>query len=425
MPSPRPYVRIEPNVVSANTTEALSAIYLAKAPVLKSGFYNAFAPGFPSSFTTNDKEYRQKKQILSPAFAPRKLEAMEPLIRFHIDMFCKNIEAAGQVDLDVMLGALSIDILSDLCFGKCFDTLNNEKERDLILEGMEKSVQMVLKEGTMHRWPKVIWNYVHSKGDVVKRKYVYQKAIGAMMEKIGRGDGDCDREDIFSTLLHAKQPETGEPYNQHELMGESILLLVAGSDTTSTALTVILWHLLANPKTMEKLTSEICGTFSSVEDIKYKDLKGLPYLHAVIEEGLRICPPNPGLIPRVVMDRSPGNLVIGEHVFPPGTEIGVCNISLHLNSKYFDNPKSFQPERWLQDSALKCEKAAFSPFSLGPRACLGRNMAYMEMSLTLALLAFRLKLSFTNPEKELQDGFDVEDAFVALKPKVRVQVAKV
>lgn len=131
--------------MSANTTEALSAIYLTKTPVLKSGFYNAFAPGFPSSFTTNDKEYRQKKQILSPAFAPRKLEAMEPLIRFHIETFCKNIAAAGQVDLDVMLGALSMDILSDLCFGKCFDTLNNEKERDLILEGMEKSVQMVLK----------------------------------------------------------------------------------------------------------------------------------------------------------------------------------------------------------------------------------------------------------------------------------------
>jgi cytochrome P450 len=180
--------------VSANTTEALSAIYLAKAPVLKSGFYNAFAPGFPSSFTTNDKEYRQKKQILSPAFAPRKLEAMEPLIRHHIETFCRNIAAAGQVDLDAMLGALSMDILSDLCFGKCFDTLNNEKERDLILEGMEKSVQMVLKvsfsrlwprltqlndfkEGTMHRWPKGIWDYIHSKEDVVKRKYVYQVCL--------------------------------------------------------------------------------------------------------------------------------------------------------------------------------------------------------------------------------------------------------
>lgn len=179
-------------MVSADTSEALSAIYSAKAPVLKSGFYNAFAPGFPSSFTTNDKEYRQKKQILSPAFAPRKLEVMEPLIRFHIDVFCKNIAAAGQVDLDVMLGALSIDILSDLCFGKCFDTLNDEKERALILECMEKSVQMVLKvryfsafghrfmqlnslkEGVMHRWPRGIWDYIHSKEDIVKRKYVYQ-----------------------------------------------------------------------------------------------------------------------------------------------------------------------------------------------------------------------------------------------------------
>lgn len=93
---------------------------------------------------------------------------------------------------------------------------------------------------------------------------------------------------------------------------------VAGSDTTSTALTVILWHLLANPETLRKLTSEVCEKFKSAEEIKYQDLRSLPYLHAVIEEGLRICPPNPGLIPRVVVDRSPGNLVIGKHVFPPG-----------------------------------------------------------------------------------------------------------
>lgn len=83
---------------------------------------------------------------------------------------------------------------------------------------------------------------------------------------------------------------------------------------------MIIWHLLTNPETLEKLTSEVSGTFSSVEDIKYQSFQSLPYLHAVIEEGLRICPPNPGLIPRVVVDRSLGNLVIGDHVFPPGVK---------------------------------------------------------------------------------------------------------
>ncbi|KAJ5369552.1 Cytochrome P450 E-class group I [Penicillium cosmopolitanum] len=141
---------------------------------------------------------------------------------------------------------------------------------------------------------------------------------------------------------------------------------VAGSDTTSTALTVIIWHLLANPKTMQKLTAEICENFNSAEAINYQALRALPYLHAVIEE-----------------------------------------------------------ERWLPNSSIKCDKAAFSPFSYGPRSCLGRNMAYMEMSLTLALLVFRLKLSFANHDNEIQAGFDVEDAFVAIKPSVPVTVKKV
>lgn len=99
----------------------------------------------PSSFTTNDNIYKQKKQILSAAFAPRKLEIMEPLIRQHIDTFCEKIAASGNIDIAVMLGALSIDVLSDLCFGKCFETLKNEQERDRILEAMENSVQLVIR----------------------------------------------------------------------------------------------------------------------------------------------------------------------------------------------------------------------------------------------------------------------------------------
>ncbi|OQE39382.1 hypothetical protein PENCOP_c007G07340 [Penicillium coprophilum] len=392
-----PFVRVGPNTVSTNSSSAITAIYSANAPVLKSPFYEAFAPGMPSSFTTNDKIYKQKKQILSAAFAPRKLEIMEPLIRLHIDTFCEKIAAAGSVDIAVMLGALSIDVLSDLCFGKCFDTLKNESERDRILEAMEHSVQLVIREGTMHNWPRAIWKVLHSKESMIKRGYVFQ----------------------------ARRPDNGKPYEMQELMGEAILLLVAGSDTTSTALTVIIWHLLANPKTMQTLTAEIRDNFDSAEAIKYQALQGLPYLHAVIEEGLRICPPNPGLIPRVVVDRAPGHLDIDGCIFPPGTEIGVCNISLHHNPMYFDDPDAFLPERWLANSSIKCNKAAFSPFSYGPRSCLGRNMAYMEMTLTLALIVFRLKLNFVNHDNEMLAGFDVDDAFVAIKPSVPINVAKV
>ncbi|KAJ5513437.1 Cytochrome P450 E-class group I [Penicillium fimorum] len=409
-------------MVSTNSSSAISAIYGAGAPVLKSGFYRAFAPGMPSSFTTNDKLYRNKKQILSAAFAPRKLESMEPLIRTHIDTFCEKIATSGNVDIAVMLGSLSIDVLSDLCFGKCFDTLNNVEERGRILEAMEKSVELVIREGTMHKWPRAVWKVLHSQEKVKKRGYVYQKAAEAMMEQMNR---KSEREDFFTNILQARHPETGLPYPKAELMGEAILLLVAGSDTTSTALTVIIWHLLANPKTMEKLTAEIRDNFKSTDEIKYKTLQGLPYLHSVIEEGLRICPPNPSLIPRLVVDRAPGHLAIDGRIFPPGTEIGVCNMSLQHNPLYFDDPDSFIPERWMPNSNIKCNKAAFAPFSYGPRSCLGRNMSYMEMSLTLALLVFRVKLSFEDPNKELKAGFDVDDAFVAIKPSVPVKVARV
>lgn len=184
-----------------------------------------------------------------------------------------------------------------------------------------------------------------------------------------------EREDFFTNILQARRPDNEEPYGMQELMGEAILLLfvysahiiscilsrlipsmysVAGSDTTSTALTVIIWHLLANPKTMQKLTAEICENFNSAEAINYQALRALPYLHAVIEEGLRICPPNPGLIPRIVVDRAPGHLAIDGCIFPPGVR---DSPKYTYMNKYFSPPHPklllfffFGNERTVNDS---------------------------------------------------------------------------
>lgn len=127
--------------------------------------------------------------------------------------------------------------------------------------------------------------------------------------------------EIFNTLLTAKKHDTGEQFSDQELLGESIVLFVAGSDTTSTALLTTVWHLLRHKKAYERVTKEVRSAFGCVDDITYKEAQHLPYLRAIIEESLRIFPPNSGFIPRQVLP-SPQPFVLHDVALPPG----VCDI---------------------------------------------------------------------------------------------------
>ena len=125
------------------------------------------------------------------------------------------------------------------------------------------------------------------------------------------------RDDIFNYLLSATQRGTGLPFPDSEMFGEAIVLFVAGSDTTSTSLLTILWHLMSDKKSYDNLAKEIRSKFKSIDEINYQEAQHLPYLRAVIEEGLRIFPPNSGFIPRQVI-ASDKPFTLHDRVFPVG-----------------------------------------------------------------------------------------------------------
>lgn len=140
----------------------------------------------------------------------------------------------------------------------------------------------------------------------------------------GSGKGE-----IFNQLLEATKHDTGEHFSDQELLGESIVLFVAGSDTTSTALLTTLWHLLRHKKAHETVTKEVRLAFGCIDDITYQEAQHLSYLRAVIEESLRIFPPNSGFIPRQVL-ASEQPFVLHDVALPPGVcDFGQMNPRLN------------------------------------------------------------------------------------------------
>ena len=152
-----------------------------------------------------------------------------------------------------------------------------------------------------------------------------------------------------------------------ELQSQANLLVIAGSETTATALSGMTYYLCRNSRVCDKLSHEIRQAFSDYDQINGRSTESLPYLKAVIDEGLRIYPPIPTGPPRV----SPGETIDGHYV-PKGTVVSVSSWSATHYERNFHQAFDFKPERWL-DPECKDEKTASQPFLLGSRGCLGRK----------------------------------------------------
>lgn len=215
------------------------------------------------------------------------------------------------------------------------------------------------------------------------------------------------RKDFFYHLFNGIDRETGSRFTPKELAGESELLIIAGSGTTAGALSACLFYLVHDRfGRLDRLVREIRESFTSVDEIAYSNAKltNMHYLRACIDESLRMNPPTPGHLPREVL--SGGITVDGMHI-PAGTIVGVSSWALFRNEEYFPDAFSFIPERWIHSSrshpedlsskgdslrisfsqeSVQRARSAFAPFSLGTRGCIGKNLAYGEMMVTMAKL---------------------------------------
>lgn len=231
-------------------------------------------------------------------------------------------------------------------------------------------------------------------------------------------NGGKERTDFIYYLSEAKDPDTGKGYSQPELLAEIRLLIVAGSDTTSTTVAAAFFYLTKHPEKADKLVKELKDNFGSVDEIvSGPQLSSCHYLRAVIDESLRLSPPLPSSLRREVTGQ--GMIISGEHV-PAGTEVGTSAYAIHHSPSYFPDPHAFKPERWMREYTnsedIARAKSAFCPFSVGTRGCLGKTMAYNELSLALGKVFWTCDVRRKAGSELGRDkfgAFGLRDTFVA------------
>lgn len=234
------------------------------------------------------------------------------------------------------------------------------------------------------------------------------------VEEEAQSDDTKVRRDFFHYLFKAGDPENGgQRFSSAELWEELQLLVVAGADTTAIVLASTIFYVTRNADVSAKLSEEILSTFgSSSEIVAGPKLSSCKYLRAVIQEGLRMTPPVSTDLGREVQA---GGVVVDGEYFPEGTHVTTCTWALSYNEEVFLEATKFRPGRWIVGEkagnsgamvtreSVELGEKALCAFSAGARGCIGKNLAWLEMSLVLAKVVYLFELR-RDPHNNLGGG---------------------
>ncbi|KAK8111684.1 isotrichodermin C-15 hydroxylase (cytochrome P-450 monooxygenase CYP65A1) [Apiospora kogelbergensis] len=234
----------------------------------------------------------------------------------------------------------------------------------------------------------------HARAPFVRRKRMdlFNHTASRVDKRLEKGASD--KPDLWNLVVNS------HALTRDDMHSNAIVFMMAGTETTASLLTGLIYYLIANPDKMKTLTKEIRETFPSSDAISFQELAKLKYLDACLREGQRVYPPLPSSVPREIAPG--GNEILGRWI-PEGTRVSVHHTAT--------NPDKFAPERWQGDPDYADDKRdAHQPFSVGPRNCLGMNMAWHEMRLILAKLLYNFDIeSDVGPEWREQDVYVIWD----------------
>ncbi|KAL5522615.1 hypothetical protein ACEPAG_8632 [Sanghuangporus baumii] len=464
-----PFVRLAPNHVSISDPDAIQMVYAHGNGTTKSNFYDAFISIRRSIFTTRSRaEHTRKRKVISHVFSQKSILDFEPYIHLHVaelleqwDKLCERGKKGisgddgaggwegrhGRVWFNCMpwFNFWTFDVIGDLAFGSPFGMIRNAKdaapvavdqeaamakygktdfvdESEPICEVKEVPAVKILNGrseysasmGVLPPWirplAKLLPWYANGSKAV---EDLAGMAVAAVAKRLAF---PTDRSDLLSKLQQGKD-EQGRPMGVEELTAEALTQLIAGSDTTSNSSCAITYYLAANPRVQAKLQKELDEALG-VDDAEdpvttYAQIKSLPYLEAVINEAMRIHSTLGNGLPRVAPE---GGLTVCGKTFPEGTVLSVPMYTVHRDPDAWGaDADVYRPERWFERDPMKLQKS-FYPFSFGPRACVGRNLAMMELLIIISSIFRRYDVVLEQPNVPL----DTHEGFIRKPNACRV-----
>ncbi|KAL4880591.1 cytochrome P450 [Aspergillus karnatakaensis] len=429
-----PLIRVAPNEVTVAHPDAYVEVfqpsktrpYFPKNPIWWA------PPGIPDSITaTNDREKHARiRRLLAPSLTTRAIRDLEGSVQKYINLLVDRLselaksqeDNIAEVDMGPWFNYTTFDVFADVGFGESFDCLQHSKYHpwiELTLTSVKYGayvfptrfhplIESILQKLIPPSVNQMRADYLQQVADRVRRRLNFE----------------FQRPDVMSSFI-GKDGTTLLP--MEEVTSNFLTLVVAGSETTATALTGTLLYLLDNQEILHRLNTEIRDSFESFSDITFDAVQKLSYLNAVLQEGLRLCPPVPWSGGRIVPEG--GETVCGTWI-PGGTYISVQAYTIHRDPTLFHKSTTLIPDRWLPDASSNPDSPFFNdhrdsvqPFLVGPHACIGINLAWAELRTILAKLVWSFDFAAGQgenvPWEERKTYFLYERKPVHVRIKVR------
>lgn len=385
--------RIGPNQLITSDPDLMRRMSAPRAPYRRARWHETFRfkVGMDNLFSERDeRKHEDMKKKLAAGYAgkdnPRFEAEIDERIQDLMNLIerkyvCTKEEPGRQMDFGEKAQFLTLDVISGLAFGQPFGDLVDDKDQFDYVKSVEGSLPLLV---CLSGLPEV-----HSfleKSSLMKLlapsagdKIGLGKVLGTAKEKVSERFGDDRKvvEDMLGSFLK-------HGVTQEEAESETVLQLIAGTDTTATAIRAIILFAITTPRVLWRLRAEIDeaaknGRISS--PIRDSEARRMPYLQACIKEGLRVFPPAAGLFPKTVPPE--GDTLNGVFI-PGGTEIGHSAWAIHRSTAVFGADSNvFRPERWLDvpEAQLQImERNNELIFGYGRFKCVGQAVALMELN---------------------------------------------
>ncbi len=342
-------------------------------------------PFLGDGLVPNDGEsWKRQHKLIMPGFHKRRVDAYAPTMVDFTERMLDRWKEGERRDMRFELNALALEVVADTLFDIDIGEGDSETIRDALAD-----ISKILVKDADKMIPRPAW-WPSAEN---RRK---KRAIAKIEEIIRRVHEErrtykTDRGDLFSHMVFVEDEQGG--MSDKQLRDEAMTLIFAGHETTAHALTWT-WYLLAkNPDKIAKMREEL-GRVLNGRRAEVEDLPNLLYLEMVVKESLRLLPSVWAYARQAQRD-----LVIEGYEIKKGQTITISHIAAGRNAKYYDKPLEFRPERWTREFERSLPRGAYVPFAGGPRVCLGKQFAMMEMRMILATLLQRV-------EPNLPEGFE-------------------
>ena len=324
--------------------------------------------------TTHGEAWRTQRRLIQKGFDRKQLGALSAIMQDSLAESLRDFDRqtrVGPVDIYPQLMKMTFAMVARSLFGAKLKDEDIDVVSHTICTVQEFIVRQTLQP-YLNPWFEV-------SGELRRHEDMRARADSILMEYIKTRRQQAPGNDLLQTLMDARYSD-GEGMSDELVLSESMQLLVAGHETSSNALSWLLYLLSSRPDCLEKVRQEFDSVLGD-KPLSFGDLPKLEFATQVIQEGLRLYPPFWIVDRMAVADDRVGDIAI-----PRGSMVIVFVYGTHHAPRYWQSPESFEPERFTKANEKLRTPFTYLPFGAGPRGCIGGNYAMLQILMILSEL---------------------------------------